>query len=392
MTLPRISQLLPCLLAALLAAVPAGAAETQLFSLSDVKGDDDGSGALIFPNRPDLQPGDLDLVGLSAVQRSDGIWFIVEFKLPIHGPGGLVTELGQIPLDRLARLGFYTFNVDVYIDTDRIAGSGNTRAIPGRGVAIDRNFAWEKCIVLTPRPGVAQTMLQLTFDSEMEAEVRAKQGKISKEEVEDVQARSEMRVNDLYFFPTKVRVSGNTVEFFVPAEFLGGIPHDKWAYSVVVTGADLDQTGRPAQISPAKPTMFTLPVGQGISFSMFGIRSDTDSGTPPVADILSSDPAVQARVLTDYDAVAGRLAAIPGTAPDGKAATTPTGEVLTAGEAAKIEATTGAANGGGSTAGAGTAERRTVPARLRTLNQLLADGLITQAEYNELRRKILAEL
>jgi membrane protease subunit (stomatin/prohibitin family) len=38
------------------------------------------------------------------------------------------------------------------------------------------------------------------------------------------------------------------------------------------------------------------------------------------------------------------------------------------------------------------AERRTVPARLRTLNQLLEDGLITQAEFNELRRKILAEL
>jgi hypothetical protein len=33
-----------------------------------------------------------------------------------------------------------------------------------------------------------------------------------------------------------------------------------------------------------------------------------------------------------------------------------------------------------------------VPARLRTLNQLLEDGLITQDEFNELRRKILAEL
>ena len=39
-----------------------------------------------------------------------------------------------------------------------------------------------------------------------------------------------------------------------------------------------------------------------------------------------------------------------------------------------------------------TTEKRTVPARLRTLNQLLEDGLITDAEFNELRRKILAEL
>jgi hypothetical protein len=43
-------------------------------------------------------------------------------------------------------------------------------------------------------------------------------------------------------------------------------------------------------------------------------------------------------------------------------------------------------------AAASTAAKRSVPARLRTLNQLLEDGLITQDEFNELRRKILAEL
>ena len=60
-------------------------------------------------------------------------------------------------------------------------------------------------------------------------------------------------------------------------------------------------------------------------------------------------------------------------------------------QAARIDS----AAGGGAPAPAaagGTAERRTVPARLRTLNQLLEDGLITQDEFNELRRKILAEL
>jgi len=187
-------------------------------------------------------------------------------------------------------------------------------------------------------------------------------------------------------------VSARTVEFFVPSEFLGGLPSTKWGYTVLVTGADLDQSGRSGQITPPRPTMFTLPVAQGISFSMFGIRSDTDRATPPVVDILAIDPEVQARVLTNYDSVAGRLAAIPGMTPDGNVAVAPSGEVLTAEEAAQIESTTGAAAAGGAAPTTGGAEKRTVPARLRTLNQLLADGLITEAEYNELRRKILAEL
>jgi hypothetical protein len=36
--------------------------------------------------------------------------------------------------------------------------------------------------------------------------------------------------------------------------------------------------------------------------------------------------------------------------------------------------------------------RRTIPDRLRTLNALRDDGLVTEQEYQALRRKILAEL
>jgi carbohydrate-binding DOMON domain-containing protein len=161
------------LLAALLvlAALPVRA--ERLFSLEDPRGDDHGSGALIYPSRDDMEPGDLDLVRFSAEQRSDGVWFIVEMAQPVRSPVGRVTELGQTPIDRLARNGFYTFNVDIYIDTDRIAGAGEKTAVPGRGVAIDRNFAWEKAIVLTPRPDIARTMLQMHYDEQFEAELRA---------------------------------------------------------------------------------------------------------------------------------------------------------------------------------------------------------------------------
>jgi hypothetical protein len=384
---PVTRRLLP--VAALLGLTGGTAVAERLFSLDDVKGDDVGNGSLIYPNRDDMQRGDLDLVRVSAEQRSDGVWFIVEMAQAIRSPAGRVTELGQTPVERLARNGFYTFNVDIYIDTDRIAGAGETVAVPGRGVGIDRNFAWEKAVVLTPRPDIARTMLQMHFDEQFEAELRAEKGRTSKDDLKAVEGRSEKRVNDLYFFPTRVRVSGRQVEFHVPTEFLGGVPEASWAYTVLVTGADIEQTGRPGNITPRRPTMMTMAVARGVRWSQWGIRSDADEATPPVIDLLSPDPDVQPTVLADFDVVAGRLAAVPGLAPDGNVAVAATGKPLTMEQAARIDS---AAGGSTPAPAAGAAERRTVPARLRTLNQLLEDGLITQAEFNELRRKILAEL
>jgi hypothetical protein len=378
-----------CCAFALLGTSAAAAAPEPLFRLQDARGDDDGNGSLIYPNRDDLEPGDLDLVALQAEQRSDGVWFVAEMGQAIRSPVGRVTELGQTPMERIARNGFYTFNVDVYVDTDRIAGSGQTGTVPGRGVTVERQFAWEKALVLTPRPDIARTMLQLYFDSEFENELRAKQGKVSKDELRELQAQSERRVNDLFFFPTKVRVSGKRIEFLVPQEFLGGVPTDSWGYTVVVTGADIEQTGRPGQLTPVKPTMMTMPVARGVRWAQWGIRGDADEATPPVIDVLAVDHDAQMTALSDYDIVAGRLAAVPGMAPDGQAAMTGSGTETTPEALVRIEAAT---TGGTGAPRSTPTERRTVPARLRTLNELLADGLITQAEYNELRRKILAEL
>ena len=107
-------------------------------------------------------------------------------------------------------------------------------------------------------------------------------------------------------------------------------------------------------------------------------------------DILAADHDAQKTALSDYDVVSGRLAAVPGVAPDGNVAVAPDGRPLTMEEAARIG--TAATGEDGGAAPATTTDKRTVPARLRTLNQLLEDGLITEAEFNELRRKILAEL
>jgi len=390
MSLPRSIVLRALVAGLLLGATGSAAAAEPLFVLDDPKGDDWGSGVLIYPDRDDMERGDLDLVRFSAEQRSDGVWFIVEMAQPVRSPVGRVTELGQTPIDRLARNGFYTFNVDIYIDTDRIAGAGEKTAVPGRGVAVDRNFAWEKAIVLTPRPDIARTMLQMHYDEQFEAELRAEKGRASKDDLKDVEGRSEKRVNDLYFFANKVRVTGRQIEFQVPTEFLGGVPAKSWAYTVLVTGADIEQTGRPGRLSPKRPAMLTMSVARGVRYSQWGIRGDADESTPPVVDLLAPDPDTQPAVLTSYDMVAGRLADVPGVAPDGNVAVAATGKPLSMEQAARIDTATG--EGAVESAAASTAAKRSVPARLRTLNQLLEDGLITQDEFNELRRKILAEL
>lgn len=370
-----------------LATAPALAGE--LFALDDPKGDDDGMGSLIYPNRDDMQRGDLDLVRLSVEERKDGVWFIVELAQPVRSPVGRVTELGQTPIERLARNGFYTFNVDIYVDTDRIAGAGFTDAVPGRRVTVDRNFAWEKAIVLAPRPDVARTMLQMAFDREFESQLLAEKGRVSKDELLAAQQRSEQQVDAHYFFPNKVRVSGRRVEFQVPVEFLGGVPSESWAYVVLVTGADVAQNASPGGLVPDKAPMMTMGVARGITSSSWGIRGDVDPGVPPVIDLLAPSTDTQHAVLYDFDTVAGRLASVPGVAPDGNVAVAPTGKPLTLEQAARLDTAT---KGASTAKAAGSSDKRTVPARLRTLNQLLEDGLITQAEYNELRRKILAEL
>jgi len=380
------------LFAAALAVAAGPAAAERLFALADVRGDDDGGGVLIYPNRSDLQKGDLDLAEISAEQRSDGVWFTVEMSQSVRKPAGQVLDITGVPVERIARNGFYTFNVDLYIDQDRIVGAGHTDALPGRGVSVDRAYAWEKAIVLTPRPETARVMLQSYYDRVLEEELRAKQGRVSRKELEALEADSEKYVDERYFFPDEVRVTGRRVEFRVPVEFLGGAPEPSWAYTVLVTAADLEQAAMPSQSNPAKASMMTMGVGRGLRSDLWGIRSDDDAGTPPVIDLLASDRKAQARVLGDYDTVTGRPPAVPGLAPDGSASVAASDVQLTPEQAQRMDAAAAGRKGAGSAEPAATVEKRAAPARLRTLTQLLEDGLITQAEYDELRRKILSEL
>jgi hypothetical protein len=158
-------------------------------------------------------------------------------------------------------------------------------------------------------------MLQIYFDKQYEAQVRADKGRVSKSDLAGVETRSEKRVDDYYYFPSKVRVAGRKIEFLVPVEFLGGVPSKSWGYTVIVTGADVEQAGSPYALVADTSPMMTMGVARGITGNQWGIRGDVDAGVPPVVDIVSMDRDLQATVLDNYDTVSGRLAAVPGVAP-----------------------------------------------------------------------------
>lgn len=381
--------------------VAALAADAKPTTLADPKGDDFGAGGLMYPNRPDMKPGDLDLTEFSYQSRSDGTWFSVRFAQPVRGPGSEVTPTGQIPIANIARLGFYTFNVDIYIDTDRVTASGSTDTLPGRGVAVDAAFAWERAVVLTPRPEVSRSMLESELIRMAEAELIAKQGRAGKADLERIGARARAEVARRYWFATRVRVLGREVQFYVPAGFLGRAADDAMGYTVLVTGADVDQVGRSFAGGRERPGMMVIPVARGLRENAFGIRSDEDAASPPVIDLLAPTVDAQKAALRNFDLVVGRLAPIPGMAPNGAAAAPPSAAAVAAAggslgstQAPRAGAGSGSADAAATAPGTGGAAsgKRSVPERLRELNQLKADGLISEQEYLELRRKILAEL
>jgi hypothetical protein len=371
-------------LLSLVLAVPAAA---EIFRVDDPRGDDFGAGDLVYPNRDDFEPRSLDLEFLSARATRDGTWFKARMGRPIVSPAGRLTSIGSEPLEAIARNGFYTFNIDVYIDTDRVAGSGRTDTLPGRLVNVHRESAWEKAVILTPRPQVARAWFAIHLSEVQQNELRAEKGRVDRDDVADIETRVEEQIAAQFHFPDRVRVRGREIEFFVPADFLGGTASPEWAYTVLVTGADVEQATKVLSISPGAFSLMAMQVGRGRATDRFGIIQQGDINQPPVIDILAPSVEAQQRALSDYDVVAPRLAAIPGVSPAGREAVAGPARPPAAAPATGLAPPPTEAAPAGAEPG-----RRTIPSRLRTLNALREEGLISEEEYQQLRRKILAEI
>lgn len=310
--------LLFALVLVLLPAISASA-DQRLFTLSDPRGDDHGAGSLSYPLEGPYRDGDLDLLELAVVREKDGTRFDATFANPIEVPGrGAIDELGT-PLASVARHGFYTFNIDVYVDMDREVGSGAISLLPGRQAEADPAFAWERAIVLTPRPHAARAQLKDLMMDSLREELKSDDPQLDDERYREMKGMVPDQVESNIFFANRVRVRARTVSFFVPDSFLGGPAETDWAYLVVVTGADLASSldvGSAYGLSEeVGQRLMVLPVGAGKRTDRFGGGRDDDPLQPPIIDMLVPDGQHQETLLNDYDPIRGRPVSLPGVVP-----------------------------------------------------------------------------
>ncbi len=301
--------------------LPLSAAKTSLFKLADPRGDDDGDGRLTYPGSSDYRKGDLDLLSLEALREADGTNFVATFARPVRQPGrGAFDELGT-PADSVLRYGFYTLNLDIYIDIDRVAGSGGVALLPGRKAEVAPEFAWDRAICLTPRPNEARELLnRIVLNALQQSQAPPEEG-----EDQDGASRAELKkmvpadLESRVFFPSRVRVRGNTISFFVPDSFLGGAARADWAYVVAVSGADLHQSidlkaavGLGAE---REQRLMILPIAPGQWSDRFGGGLENDPLQPPLVDVIVPAGSNQEKLLQDRSLRDNRPVQLPGVVP-----------------------------------------------------------------------------
>jgi len=289
----------------------------EIFKLKDAHTDDHGDGTLILPSDTDYRPGDFDLISFSASAEDGGTLFKIEFAQPIDRPDTRAIDAGGKTLESVARYGFYTFNVDIYIDKDRKPGSGFTATLPGRNATIDPEFAWEKVICLTPRPAEARGLLKKQIVKNLEDKLQAEKGRVDPEDSSKISASASSDLEGAYFFPERVRVTGRIVSFFVPAYFLGGSAEPNWGYVVIETVSTLEDKYALADFGGAAygPTFMNLPVGEGGWSDRLGTTRKEAQYLPPIIDMFVPEGKKQEDVLRNYNVNTKQHVVLPGIVP-----------------------------------------------------------------------------
>jgi hypothetical protein len=308
------------LLGSFVLTLPAEGAKSLIFELEDPRGDDHGDGRFVYPGRTEFEKGDLDLVRFKARRVGGETEFEAVFARPIRVPGGeAIDDLGtQLPT--VARYGFYTFNIDIYIDIDRQPGSGAVSTMPGRKAVIESDSAWDRAVILTPKPHEARGELKRLVVRTMAEELREIDSEQTWSE-EELKAQVPQDLSEKVYFPSKIRVRGNSIRFSVPDAFFGGPAQADWSYVIAVSGCNLlqslDLAAKAGLADEITKNLMVLPVSPGTWMGRFGGGRDNEELQPPLVDIIvPKDGRSQESLLGDFSSRDERPAKLPGVVPE----------------------------------------------------------------------------
>lgn len=261
------------------------------FNCADDRGDDKGPGTYRYPRIPGMEDGAFDIIRAEAVADGDHVLFRITFDRTVEtsstgssqGSSGIDDRSGRSGLNwRRGENGWVFQMIDIYIDTDRKPGSGETRTLPGRNLSIDPAFAWEKMILISPLSA-----------SEMDSYINSK-----------VNNSDLLTMKKRIIIPRSYSVQGSVISARVPLTLLGK-PGLDWAWQFMVMGyADID--------SPV--SLRNMDVSDGEDATHFG-GGTSYQGNTNVIDILTPKGSNQFRILSDYvsrpDSRQSKFAVVP---------------------------------------------------------------------------------
>jgi len=212
-----------------------------VFKYNDPIGDDKGPGYYTYPTNPVYVAGGFDIVSFEVdTTPSDTVIFKITVNADLKQDWGMAAD-------------FDIQHFQIYIDTDRVPGSGNIASLPGVEILFSPEFAWDRVVIVSPQP-----------NSRVQIEV-------------DVKAKD---VADSVVIPIKISKEGSRTIVAVVKKNALGVTKDtdfsKWAWQVV---------SQSNEGFPDPEDLLTRNVNEYRGLHRFGGGSD-DPGDPELMDIL----------------------------------------------------------------------------------------------------------
>lgn len=241
------------------------------FESIDPKGDDRGPGNYRYPDFEEFKEGILDIVKVEALADGDHTLFKVTFdrEVPtsVRSSGTSSRDGRSTSSWRTGENGWAFQVIDIYLNIDRVPGSGETRSLPGRRVRFAPADAWEKVILICPMA-----------PHELENFINVKSNN------SDL-----LQMKDRIIVPKSYQVQGSTISARVPY-IETGRPGPDWGYQFLSLCFSEDDN----------PTiLLNLEVYSAEDDRHFGGGTDF-LGDPNVIDMITPEGVDQFSVLSNF--------------------------------------------------------------------------------------------